>query len=166
MTIELRRVREGEAERLRELRLRALQDAPAAFAASLDGARALPAETWTEWTVMGAAAETHVTVVAVDGDRWLGMVVGRLLPDRPGSAWLEALWVDPGARRAGLGSRLIEAVAVWSRDRSAHTLELSVTENNDAAKALYARCGFVETGRRRPLPADPSRTEVFLSREL
>ena len=36
-----------------------------------------------------------MTVVAVDGDRWLGMVVGRLLADPPGAAWLEALWVDP-----------------------------------------------------------------------
>jgi ribosomal protein S18 acetylase RimI-like enzyme len=166
VTIELRRLRQGEAEQLRELRLRALQDAPDAFAASLDGGRAVPPEAWNEWTTMGAVSETQLTVVAVDGDRWLGMVVGRLLPDRPGSAWLEALWVDPGARRAGLGSRLIEAVAAWSRDRGVRTLELSVTENNGPAKALYARCGFVETGRRRPLPADPSRTEVFLSRGL
>jgi ribosomal protein S18 acetylase RimI-like enzyme len=166
VTIELRPLRQGEAGQLRELRLRALQDAPAAFAASLQGGRALPPEAWTEWATRGAASTTQLTVVAVDGDAWLGMIVGRLLGDRPGSAWLEALWVDPSARRAGLGSRLIEAVAAWSRDRGARTLELSVTENNEPAKALYGRRGFVATGRRRPLPADPSRTEVFLSRRL
>jgi ribosomal protein S18 acetylase RimI-like enzyme len=163
VTIELRPVREGEAARLRELRLRALRDAPAAFAASLEGGRALPPEAWAS---MGAASTTRLTVVAVDGEEWLGMIVGRLLDDPPGSAWLEALWVDPSVRRAGLGSRLIEAVAAWSRARGARTLELSVTENNAPAKALYGRCRFVATGRRRPLPADPSRTEVFLSRRL
>jgi ribosomal protein S18 acetylase RimI-like enzyme len=163
VTIDLRPVREGEAARLRELRLRALQDAPAAFAASLEGGRALPPEAWTS---MGAASATRLTVVAVDGEEWLGMIVGRLLEDPPGNAWLEALWVHPSVRRAGLGSRLIEAVAAWSRDRGARTLELSVTDNNAPAKALYERCGFVATGRRRPLPADPSRTEVFLSRRL
>jgi len=69
-------------------------------------------------------------------------------------------------RRAGLGLRLIEAVAGWARERGMVALELSVTSNNPAAAAFYARAGFVETGRRRPLPSDPSRTEVFLSREL
>jgi ribosomal protein S18 acetylase RimI-like enzyme len=162
---EVRRLREGEAARLRELRLRALRDAPEAFATSLEEGRAEPPERWAEWTTSGATAETQVTVVAVDGDRWLGMVLGRLLTD-PRAAWLEALWVDPGVRRAGLGSGLIEAVAAWSRDRGAATLELSVTDNNGPAKALYLHCGFAETGRRRPLPADPSRIEVFLARRL
>jgi ribosomal protein S18 acetylase RimI-like enzyme len=166
VTIQLRPLREGEASLLRDLRLRALRDAPAAFADSFDGGRALPREAWIEWATMGAPSTTGLTVVAVDGDEWLGMSVGRLLDDRPDSVWLEALWVDPSVRRAGLGSRLIEAVAAWSRDQGARTLELSVTDNNEPAKGLYRRCGFVATGRRRPLPADPSRTEVFLSRRL
>jgi ribosomal protein S18 acetylase RimI-like enzyme len=164
--VELRRLRDGEAGRLREVRLRALSEAPAAFAATFEEGRALPAERWAEWTRAGAAAETHVTFVAVDGDRWLGMVVGRLRADPPGSAWLEALWVDPSVRRAGVGSGLIEAVAAWARERGAGTLDLSVTVGNEPAGALYAQAGFTETGRRRPLPADPSRIEVFLSRRL
>ena len=166
MTIELRPLREDEAPQLRDLRLRALQDAPAAFAASFEGGRALPREAWSEWATMGAPSTNGLTVVAVDGDEWLGMTVGRLLDDRPHSAWLEALWIDPSVRRSDLGTRLIEAVAAWSRGRGARTLELSVTDNNEPAKGLYRRCGFVATGRRRPLPADPSRTEVFLSRRL
>jgi ribosomal protein S18 acetylase RimI-like enzyme len=164
VSLQLRRLREGEAERLRELRLRALRDAPAAFADSLEEARAQPPEAWSEWSRAGAATKTRVTVVAVDDERWSGMVAGRLLPDPPGRAWLEALWVDPSARRAGLGSELIEAVAAWSRDRGAARLELSVTACNGPARALYTRAGFLETGRRRPLPADPARIEVFLAR--
>jgi ribosomal protein S18 acetylase RimI-like enzyme len=166
VTVELRRLREGEERLLRDLRLRALEDAPAAFADSLEEGRAQPPERWSEWTRTAAAGETRVTVVALRYGRGLGMVVGRLLLDPPGAAWLEALWVDPGMRRAGLGSGLIEAVADWSRERAATRLDLSVTAGNEAAKALYARAGFTETGRRRPLPADPSRTEVFLSRRL
>jgi GNAT superfamily N-acetyltransferase len=164
--IELVRLRDGEAGRLREIRLRALKDAPAAFADTLEGERAQPPERWSEWTRAGAAAEAHVTFVAVEDHRWLGMVVGRLRACPPASAWLEALWVDPSARRAGVGSGLIEAVAGWARERGAETLDLSVTVGNEPAGALYAQAGFIETGRRRPLPADPSRTEVFLSRRL
>jgi ribosomal protein S18 acetylase RimI-like enzyme len=103
-------------------------------------------------------------VVAIDGEHWIGMAAcRRLAPDR---SWLTALWVEPAARGAGLGARLIEAAADWAREQGAATVELSVTTNNDAAATLYARAGFAETGRRRPLPSDPSRTEVFLSRPV
>jgi ribosomal protein S18 acetylase RimI-like enzyme len=166
MRIEVRRIHAGEAERLRELRLRALREDPAAFAASFASVDGEGARYWEDWAARGAAGETHVTIVAVEDRRWLGMVGGRLLNDRPGSAWLEALWVEPSARRAGLGLRLMDAIAAWSRERGAAKLELSVTVGNDAAWGIYTRAGFEETGRRRPLPADPTRTEVFLSRPL
>jgi ribosomal protein S18 acetylase RimI-like enzyme len=153
-------VQADEAEQLRELRLRALREAPGAFAESFEQAQARPPEDWARW----AADESLVIVVAIDGERWVGIVSGRLLDGS--STWLSALWVDPSVRGAGLGARLIEAVAGWSREQGATAIELSVTTNNVAAAALYARAGFTETGRRRPLPADPSRTEVFLSRPV
>jgi len=162
----LQRVRDGDAARLREVRLRALREAPRAFATRFDEASERPPEYWEEWA--RAPVEEQVTVVAVDGDRWVGLVSGWLLEERPGSAWLARLWVDPSVRRAGVGLLLIEAIDEWARERGATTLELSVTANNEAAATFYARAGFAETGerRRRPLPADPTRVEVFLSRPL
>ena len=142
-----------EAKPLRRLRLRALSAQPDAFADTFADATAA----WAQ----SATSDEHVTFVAIDGERWIGMVVARRLA---AGDWLEALWVDPGARGAGLGLRLIDAVAAWSREHGAGMLELSVTEANAAARALYARAGFQENGRRRPLPADPSRTEIFLRR--
>jgi ribosomal protein S18 acetylase RimI-like enzyme len=156
--MKLRRLRADEAEPLRELRLRALREDPGAFAESFEEARDRPLEDWASW----AADASRVIVVAIDGERWVGMVACRRLG--PDSTWLTALWVDPEVRGAGLGARLIEAVADWAGEQGAQTVELSVTTNNDAAAGLYARTGFTETGRRRPLPSDPTRTEVFLSR--
>jgi RimJ/RimL family protein N-acetyltransferase len=162
--VRLRRVQEGDAAALRELRLRALQEATYAFATRFEEASARPAEYWEAWTRKPAGEQ--VTIVAVDRERWVGMASGWLPEQTPGRAWLAHLWVDPGVRRAGLGLELIEAVAGWARERGMTALELSVTTNNPGAAALYARAGFAETGRRRPLPADPARTEVFLSRPL
>ena len=156
----LRRLQADEVAPLRELRLRALREDPGAFAETYEEARARPLEDWASW----AADESRVIVVAIDGERWIGMVACRLL--EPRSSWLTALWVEPAARGAGLGSRLIEAAADWAREQGAAAVELSVTTNNDAAATLYARAGFAETGRRRPLPSDPSRTELFLSRPV
>lgn len=155
----LRRVQD-EVEPLRELRLRALREDPAAFAESLEEARARPLEDWASW----ATDSSRVIVVAIDGERWVGMVACRL--HESDSTWLTALWVDPSVRGDGLGLRLIEAAADWSREQGAATIELSVTTNNLPASELYARAGFTETGRRRPLPSDPARTEVFLSRPV
>lgn len=154
----LRRLQAEDAVPLRELRLRALREDPGAFAETYEEARDRPLQDWASWI----ADESRVIVVATDGGRWVGMVACRLLGDT--STWLTALWVDPAVRGAGLGLRLIDAVAVWAQERGRAAVELSVTTNNQAAATLYARAGFAETGRRRPLPSDPSRTEVFLRR--
>jgi ribosomal protein S18 acetylase RimI-like enzyme len=161
MTVELRRLREDDAGLLREVRLRALREAPEAFATRLEEARAWPPERWAE---MAIETDSQVTVVALDGERGVGMVSGWTLEN--GNVWLARLWVEPGARRAGVGLHLIDAVVEWARERGAAALELSVIADNRAAAALYAQAGFAETGRRRPLPADPSRTEVFMSRPV
>ena len=156
----IRRLRADEVEPLRELRLRALRADPGAFAETYEEAEARPLEAWTSW----AGDASRVIVVAIDGKRWVGMVACRLLDET--STWLTALWVEPEARGAGLGLRLVDAVADWARERGRTAVELSVTTNNAAAEAFYARAGFAATGRRRPLPSDPSRTEVFLSRPV
>jgi ribosomal protein S18 acetylase RimI-like enzyme len=156
--VRLRRLEPTEVEPLRELRLRALRQNPEAFAETYEEARDRPLQDWASW----AADESRVIVVAIDGERWVGMVACRRL--EPDSSWLTALWVDPAVRGKGLGARLIEAAAEWATEQGAAAVELSVTTNNPAAATLYTRAGFAETGRRRPLPGDPSRTEVFLRR--
>ena len=160
----VRRLRTGEAAPLRDLRLRSLREAPDAFATTHAQASAWPPEHWEQWAA--APEEEQVTVLAIDGERWVGMASGWLVEDKPASAWLARLWVDPAHRRTGVAFELVDAVAEWARERGKATLELSVTANNVTASAFYERAGFAPTGRRRPLPADPSRTEVFLARRL
>jgi GNAT superfamily N-acetyltransferase len=155
----IRRAGAADWESLRGLRLRALHEDPGAFAETYDQALARPPEGWQEW----AGDESRAIYAAIDDGRWVGMVAGR---PRDDSIWLTALWVDPAARGQGLALRLIEAVADWAREQGAAAVALSVTTNNAGAEAVYARAGFAATGRRRPLPADPSRTEVFLRRPV
>jgi len=53
------------------------------------------------------------------------------------------LFVDPAEHRQGAGRALV-AEAMARHDR----LEVEVYEANPGARAFYASCGFVETGRR------------------
>jgi ribosomal protein S18 acetylase RimI-like enzyme len=61
-----------------------------------------------------------------------------------------SMWVAPGHRRTGLGSRLVDAVRLWAESVRANELYLMVTNNNDAAISFYERCGFVYTCRTAP----------------
>jgi GNAT superfamily N-acetyltransferase len=97
----IRRLKPGEWQLLRDIRLRALADAPSAFAATLEPARPSPDE-WQR-RARGWRSVGDVTFVC-DGD---GMVVGV----RDGAdCWLGAMWVAPERRRDGVGTALVNAV--------------------------------------------------------
>jgi ribosomal protein S18 acetylase RimI-like enzyme len=150
--MEIRRIRLGEWGELRDLRLRALQDAPDAFSSTYEEESIRSDERWMEWTADLVVGGASFGVVAVDDDdRWIGMSVGAPHRDHPGEAGLFAMWVDPAARNAGIGAALIEDVVRWARTGGFPVLRLQVTLSNDAAVRLYLRSGFSDEGRRMPL---------------
>ena len=141
--IEVRGVRPDEWRRLRDVRLRSLADAPDAFGQTLAQAHAEPDASWRRWIERGWGRGPQATLVADDGTPALrGIVVGVLEDDQPGVAHLYAMWVDPSARRSGIGTRLIDGVISWARARGASSLRLGVAANNDTAVAMYRSRGF------------------------
>jgi ribosomal protein S18 acetylase RimI-like enzyme len=57
-------------------------------------------------------------------------------------ACLEELWVRPGARGHGLGQALLEAAMDLARAHGATRIDLNTSVDDEAARALYAKCGF------------------------
>jgi [ribosomal protein S18]-alanine N-acetyltransferase len=55
--------------------------------------------------------------------------------------------VDPGERRRGLGTLLMQTAEEQMRQEGAGVLSLEVAENNPAAQQFYRRLGFVTRGR-------------------
>jgi RimJ/RimL family protein N-acetyltransferase len=55
------------------------------------------------------------------------------------------MYVRPGARRSGLGKRLVEVVVRHAAGR-VELLQLTVVSENQAARDMYAKLGFVEYG--------------------
>jgi GNAT superfamily N-acetyltransferase len=158
--MDVRRLAAGEGERIRDLRLRALQDAPYAFSSSFERERDRTAEDWED------LARSAVVFVAVEDDTWLGMV-GVYLPDNsPETVGIWGTWVDPDARGRGLGRLLMDAAIGWARDRGVTRVDLSVTDQANEARQLYERLGFTPTGQREPLASDPTRVEIFMTRSL
>jgi ribosomal protein S18 acetylase RimI-like enzyme len=164
--MELRRVRAGEGASLRDLRLRALADAPRAFFTTLDTDAAEPPEHWEHLAAASEAGASDVVFVVVRDDRWVAMAGGGLDAGRPSAAVLWGMWVEPTARGHGLGTRLVDAIAAWASALGASRIELAVSEDSDAAAALYRGLGFAPTGERRRMASDPTRSGVFMARPL
>jgi ribosomal-protein-alanine N-acetyltransferase len=85
-----------------------------------------------------------------------------------GEAHLLNLCVALGARRAGLGSRLLQTVMERARNAGAERMHLEVRPSNDAAIALYIKSGFERVGVRRRYYRASSGSEdaVLLARDL
>lgn len=85
-----------------------------------------------------------------------------------GEAEILTLAVAPSARRRGVGAALVTAAGVTALVRGAASMHLEVAESNVAARALYAKLGYVEAGRRSGYYAEPSGTidALVLRRDL
>jgi len=90
--------------------------------------------------------------VAVEDDEDVGLV--RAAPDLEveSAARLGSLWVAPSARGRGIGSRLVHTVVAWARSGGFDELLLDVSDDNEAAAALYDAIGFVRTGKTSAFP--------------
>jgi ribosomal-protein-alanine N-acetyltransferase len=77
--------------------------------------------------------------------RIVGFVVGRRAADE---AEILTLGVAGEWQRAGIGSVLVEALCRAAKVKGAFHVYLEVAAGNGAARALYDRFGFRESGRR------------------
>ncbi|MDG4719374.1 MULTISPECIES: GNAT family N-acetyltransferase [Thalassospira] len=88
------------------------------------------------------------------GGLWRGMLLELLERDLEDDVLLmDGIFVDPVARGRGVGTALLDAVAITARDRGLGKVRLDVIDINPRARALYERCGFsaVETSDIGPL---------------
>ena len=107
---------------------------------------------WDAAALAALLAQSGAILAVEPGE---GFILLRAVADE---AEVLTLAVRPEARRKGLGRRLVEAGAVQAAAWGAERVFLEVADDNAAALALYARCGFREVGRRRGYYARPDGT--------
>jgi len=123
----------------RDLRLRALAEAPYAFGSTLVAWENAPEERWRERLDLPDA----LNVIAKIDDEAVGMATGASFD---GTLELISMWVAPEARGRGVGDALIVRISRWARERGATELRLAVVAHNANAVRLYLRHGFVDVG--------------------
>ena len=151
----LRRLERHEVSLHRELRLRALQEAPDSFGETFADVAARPLSCWEDLTRAVTESARDAMFPAYEGDEVVGSTYGLL--DRENEAGrVGGMWVEPGWRRRGVGRALLQEVFSWAREHELSRLGLWAPVHSAAALALYAQAGFRGTGKRRPLPTNPS----------
>jgi len=139
-----------EWQAYREIRLRALADAPHAFSTTLDTQQVLAPEAWAARLDAAAASGKDYPLLAERQGEAVGMAWAKVDADDASIVNLFQMWVAPGARGQGIAGALLDAAIGWARARQAQALQLGVNCDNLPAIGLYQRIGFADTGLREP----------------
>lgn len=92
-----------------------------------------------------------------------GFLVARQVSDE---CELENIVVTPAFRGQGVGSQLLDALFQHVREKNGKAVFLEVRESNAAARKLYERSGFQESGRRRRYYSDPEEDALLYSKAV
>lgn len=150
----------------KDVRLRALQDAPHAFGSTYAKESQLADSDWIK-RVERWNGDLGAGFLAMDEDTVCGIAGSFLDQNDPTRAQLLSMWTAPTHRERGIGRLLVNEVLNWARARNARTLLLMVTNNNEVAIRFYQRLGFItRTGRTEPYPNDPAVIEYEMSRPI
>lgn len=118
---------------------------------------------WSEASIRGELENPlSLWLVAVEQGAVVGYIGSQTVLDE---ADVMNLAVDPAIRRRGVGRALLRALETRLRAENVHALSLEVRPSNLAARALYAREGFVEAGRRPKYYVNQKEDALILRKE-
>lgn len=94
-------------------------------------------------------------------------VYGFLVARHLAPEWeLENIVVAPELRGKGIASHLLEELLTRAKQANSDAVFLEVRESNAAARSLYEKLGFRQTGRRKSYYANPIEDALLYSKQL
>jgi ribosomal-protein-alanine acetyltransferase len=132
---------------------------------------------WTEGEYrrmfeMSAPPATRIFLVAereprIDSRDEISPVLGFLVASQIAPEWeLENIVIASEARAKGIGTRLMQELLARANQTHSEAVFLEVRESNVAARALYAKLDFRETGRRKSYYVNPIEDAILYSKSL
>ena len=121
---------------------------------------------------MSAPSATRIFLVAEREPR-IGLrdeispVLGFLVARQIAPEWeLENIVIAPEVRAKGIGTGLMQELLARAKQTHSEAVFLEVRESNVAARALYAKLDFRETGRRKSYYVNPIEDAILYSKNL
>lgn len=146
--IKIRRLRIGEGELYKQVRLTALQEAPYAFTTTYESAVKRSPESWQAQADASAQGPDRATLLAFEGEAPIGMMALYRDANRtdrsenPDEGELIQVWVSPEYRGKGVADKLLEAMLGWAKENSFRRVVAGVNPGNEKALMFYRRYGF------------------------
>jgi [ribosomal protein S18]-alanine N-acetyltransferase len=100
----------------------------------------------------------RVALIIWEESQLQGFVIARMVGEE---CEIENIAIAGPARRRGLGTRLLGELLDLARAKRAAAVFLEVRESNQAARALYERWAFLESGRRPRYYKDPAEDAIL-----
>jgi len=125
-------------------------------------------EPWTEEMFLHELSSNRIAEVVVarvegrSGSRIAGFLCAWIVS---GELHINNIAVDPGYRRRGVASQLLEETLRRAKARGAEAGYLEVRASNDAAQAMYEQYGFKVAGRRRHYYDHPREDAILMRKE-
>jgi len=161
--IQIRRLAPTDAALYRDIRLEALRCNPEAFGSTFDAENAQPLTLFADRiggsNVFGAFHDSKLVGIA-------GLLIGKGQKEAH-KGRLVGMYVRPSARKVGVGRRLVETI-IESARHSVELIQLAVVSDNEPARRLYERLGFVEYGLEKKALKQDGRyyNEVLMAKDL
>jgi ribosomal-protein-alanine N-acetyltransferase len=129
--------------------------------------------TTTHWTeqqyldLLAAMPESPMRLALVTQELGSSALAGFLVARHSPPEWeLENIVVAHEVRRTGIGKNLMDTLLGEARQTNSDTILLEVRESNTAARRLYEKLGFKETGRRKAYYTNPREDAVLYGKTL
>ena len=155
MSFQITAAKADEAERLRNLRLAALKDAPYAFGAQYEVDKEKPISFWQQ-----SIADTNWFFVAINGEDigLIGVEVAGV--DRGSDCWIFGWWIAPNYRGRGVTALMLRKIDEFCLDKNWRKQGLGVWPENERAIAAYRKLGF--TSGVGPIPSRSKPGQLYL----
>lgn len=142
--IEIRRIRKGEAELYKKVRLASLKDSPDAFASSFEEAVARSAESWVEQADRSSEGQDCATFLMLKANEPIGLAALYRDHQKVKVGEVVQVWVEPDERGDGAAISLMDALFAWAALNDFDALRAAVTLSNERALRFYKKYGFKE----------------------
>lgn len=141
MNYTIRRVKTGEADLYRRVRLESLRESPEAFASTYEAALSRNHESWLAQADASASGKDRATFIVL-ADQPIGLAAIYRNDDLPNEGELIQVWVSPCSRGCKVATDLMDSVFHWAASNDFVTVRAEVTPSNLRALRFYEKYGF------------------------
>jgi len=138
----IRRIRIGEFDLFKQIRLRALKEAPYAFSSTYESALQRSEESWREQADNSAQGSDRATFITFSDDAPVGIAALYRVENQTSVGAMLQVWVAPEHRGTGVARDLIDAIFEWAGENNFRMILSRIRDGNIRAQKFYTKYGF------------------------